>query len=502
LPLIGFSYEAYLDGAGFHLLARLDEPVHALMAVLPLLSGLAFYRIGLSRQELLLSLGARERAERRLVQLSLVDRLTGLPNRMALEREIGRFIDARGRGRFRPAVLLLDLDKFKHVNDTLGHDAGDELLLAFSTRMKSLLGPMAQLFRLGGDEFVVIVAGNPADGDIARLCRVIEKGADQPFELGAGCAVTGVSIGIDFLEQTDRAMADVLKRADIALYTAKDVHGSAHAFHTGDLSRRTLERMQMEQDIARGLANGEFFLEYQPIVSAASRELRSLEALVRWRHPRNGVLTPDAFLPVAERSGHMMALGRWVTSQAIADAATWPAGIGVAINVSGDELRDNGYVEHVRACLARHRFEAARLTIEITESIFTIDIADVRAGLEQLRAMGARVALDDFGVGFSSISHLREFPIDRLKIDRSFTTAILEGARDRELVDVILKLGRAFDIETTVEGVENEEQMNLIRELGAGDVQGFLIARPMAVDRLAALFNLAGSRNYAVAASF
>ncbi|MCB1447500.1 MAG: EAL domain-containing protein [Rhizobiaceae bacterium] len=437
-----------------------------------------FHRFGRIKAQLLLRLSAGEVIERELLHLSLHDRLTGLPHRTSLEREFDRFAMARPGGRQRPAILLLDLDKFKHVNDTLGHDAGDELLQLFSTRLIAAVGA-ARVFRLGGDEFVITLAGTPDDAAVERLCLAIEARAAEPFELRAGRAMVGVSIGVAYFEADDLAMADVMKRADLALYAAKEIAGSAHVFHDRGIAQGVEDRMRTEQEIASGLRHEEFFLEYQPVVSALTREVEAFEALVRWRHPRRGVIAPEHFIPVAERSGHMLALGRFVLGRAIADAGRWPETIGVAVNVTGDEFRDARFVEHVRTLLDIHGLAPGRLTIEITEAAFTIETAIIRKGLCELRALGVKVAIDDFGVGFSSINHLRQFPVDRLKIDRSFTREMLEGGRGAELVEIILRLGRIFGIRTTVEGVESEDQFEAARALGAAGVQGFLISRPL-----------------------
>lgn len=480
LPVVGLFFE-FLASRDREVQLRFDDPFHILILVVPFLMAAVCYRFGRVEAELLVRLGAGAVIEQELLYLSLHDRLTGLPNRTSLEREIAGFSNGRRVGRSRPAFLLLDLDKFKHVNDTLGHDAGDELLQLFAIRMTSIAGPQTRIFRLGGDEFVVTVAGAPDDADIERLCCTIEGCAAEPFELRAGRAVIGVSIGIAYFEAGDRSMPDVMKRADLALYAAKEVAGSAHVFHDGVLADGLQERMRVEQEIAAGLHREEFFVEYQPVVSAETREIAAFEALARWRHPRRGVLGPEHFIAVAERSGHMLALGRFVVGRAIADAGRWPGTIGVAVNVTGDEFRDRRFVDHIRTLLEIHGVAASRLTIEITEAVFTVDAEVIRDGLSRLRALGVKVAIDDFGVGFSSINHLRQFPVDQLKIDRSFTCELLEGGRGAELVEIILRLGKAFGIRTTVEGIESEDQLEAVRMLGAADVQGFLISRPLPV---------------------
>lgn len=486
LPVFGLVAE-FLSQRGRPVELRLDEPFHAIIFALPLLMAAIFFQFGRGREKLLIRLSAGEVIERELLYLSLHDPLTGMPNRASLEREIERFAMASSKGRSRPAFLLLDLDKFKHVNDTLGHDAGDELLQLFSVRITGSVGPQARIFRLGGDEFVITVAGSPRDVDLERLCHSVETRAAEPFELRAGRAVIGVSIGIAYFEPDDIAMSDVMKRADLALYAAKDISGSAHVFHDRVLASNVQERMRTEQEIASGLLREEFFVEYQPVVSAATREIAAFEALARWRHPRRGILGPEHFLSIAQRSGHMLALGRFVLGRAIEDAGRWPDSIGVAVNVTGDEFCDPRFVDHVRILLEIHNVAPHRLTIEITETAFTIDTTIIRNGLSDLSSLGVKVAIDDFGMGFSSINHLRQFPIDRLKIDRSFTQAMMEGGRETELVQIILRLGQVFGIQTTVEGIENEDQLEAVRALGAADVQGFLISRPLPASAASAL---------------
>jgi diguanylate cyclase (GGDEF)-like protein len=492
MPVAGLLAEFISDRAeAFHF--RFSDPFHAIVFALPLLLAIVFYRFGRERALLLIRLSAGEVIERELLHLSLHDRLTGLPNRVALEREAARFAAARNDGRMKPALLLLDLDKFKHVNDTLGHDAGDELLQVFAERVLGVLGPQERMFRLGGDEFVVTIGGTPDDADIGGVCQSIEACADAPFDLGAGRAVIGVSIGIARMEAGD-GLPDVMRRADIALYAAKEVLGSAHVVHDLAFAEGVTDRMRTEQEIASGLLNNEFFVEYQPVVNAATREVSAFEALVRWRHPRRGVLTPDHFIAVAERSGHMLALGRFVLAQAIADAGRWPEAVGVSVNVTGAEFRAPHFVEFVRATLLANSVTPLRLTIEITEAVFAHDTDELRRTLRELRALGVKLAIDDFGLGFSSINRLRQFPVDRLKVDRSFTREMLQGGRGTELVEIMLRLGRVFDIHTTVEGIESEDQLEAARALGAADIQGFLISRPLAASAANAMaFGEAGN---------
>lgn len=490
LPLVIFSFEALEGplkiGLSTHTLAiGLDNPAEMLVALMPIIFGLFFYRFGLQRERLLRELRLQRHRERLISDMALRDALTGLANRQALERDIATCIEARHRGRYRPAILLLDLDRFKHVNDTQGHAAGDELLRQFAQRLAQAFGRISTLYRLGGDEFVLLVRQNHDRAFLERLAGQVEALLEEPFELAHGRAIIGLSIGIAWLEPEDSSLADLIRKADTALYGAKEIVGSAHLFHDDAMARSVLGLMQMEQDIARGLADGDFFVEYQPIVTASARDVTGFEALVRWRHPSRGIIAPDEFIPIAERTGHIMALGRFVLERALADAAAWPDMIGVGVNVSGDEFSDPRYVIEVQHALDRHRIAPSRLTIEITESIFTLDPGIVRTVLQQLRQIGVRVALDDFGMGFSSLSHLRQFPIDSIKVDRSFTRGLIDDSRDMQLIDVIMRLGRAFGVPTIVEGVENEAQLERLRQMGANAIQGYLISRPIPASAVA-----------------
>ena len=479
LPLVGYSTEYLLSGRDPKTFGRMDEPVHALMLAVPLLTGIMAYCCGRAVQALNFKLRVRARAERHLINLSQHDRLIGLANRRGLEREVDRLLATPISDGHRPALLLLDLDRFKHVNDTLGHDAGDELLRLFAERLQEGLGPLARLFRLGGDEFVVTLAGVPDEAAIDRLCRRIEERAEEPFALMAGTAATGISIGVTTFAATDRSMSEILKRADLALYIAKDVPGSSHAFHSESLEDLLRAQAMLEREIVEALADGHLFLEYQPIVRADSHEIVAFEALVRWRHQQRGVVFPGCFLPLATRTGHMGALGRWVARQAIAEAARWPETVGICINAGCGELCDPGFAAHIGQCLGEAGIPASRLTVEVTEAVLAKDDSAVHSGLWALRELGVRIALDNFGTGHSSINLLRRFPIDQLKVDRSFTRMMLDDRREGEFIDLMVRLGRIFDVPATVEGVENEQQLNMALSLGAAAVQGYHISEPV-----------------------
>ncbi len=413
-----------------------------------------------------------------LAVASRCDQLTGLGNRQALEETL--------RARMRSAdtssgtLLLIDLDRFKYVNDTLGHAAGDALLVAVADRLRQSAGDGALLFRLGADEFAAILPQASRRPVAEFVCLEIEHALAQPFELEHGRIMAGVSIGATLIAAQDRDVKALQQRADLALYRAKEAFGPSHAFYDESLARQVRDGLELERDLARGLLDGEFYLEYQPIVGVENGEVRSLEALLRWSHPKRGLITPDIFIPLAEKTGIIQAIGKWVVQQACAAAVTWPAPTGVSVNVSGDQFKDPNFVTHILDSLAETGLAPERLTIEVTEAVFSVDIDLVCRSLAELRSSGVRIALDDFGTGFSSINNLRLFPLDELKIDRSFAGQMLETSQGAKLVDLMHKLSETFQIRTTIEGIETKNQLDFIKLLGIGEAQGFLFAKPFA----------------------
>lgn len=459
------------------------SPGHIATVALAALLGIVF---GRQQDRLRRRIDDLERDEQRLQYEARHDRLTGLPNRTALENDLLRHLAAPD-ALSDIAVLLLDLDRFKFVNDTMGHDAGDELLIALSRRLVEVLGATGRLFRLGGDEFVAVVGSVGDRADMAALCYRIETHAGAPFDLSRGRVVSGVSIGVTFVEPGDCGMSQILKRADLALYKAKEAFGSTHFFYTAEMASEALLDIETERDLARALQDDELFLEYQPIIGVESGAVRSLEALLRWRHPQRGVIAPGVFIPLAEKTGMILAIGRWVVKNACREAAGWPSPTGVGVNVSGDQFKDRGFVAYIKTCLEEAGLAPGRLTIEVTEAVFSVDMDVVCESLTALRAMGIRIALDDFGTGFSSINNLKMFPLDQLKIDRSFAKEMLESQRDAHLVDLMQKLSATFQIHTTIEGIETEQQMAFVRTLGISEAQGFLISKPVPASMVGSL---------------
>ncbi len=494
LPLFCFSVESGMAGTGLDWAMPFRDASHFFMTLMPLFCGLVFYRIASIRSILATELESSMEAEKRLFHEARHDRLTGLGNRLALEHEIRFFLKARQQRALSPAVLLLDVDKFKYINDTLGHDVGDALLVAIAARLKANLGPHSRLFRLGGDEFVITMAGVPDESEIGRLCDIVKQQLAQPFDLKGSRVVTGVSIGATIIDHADTAIGQILKRADLALYRAKLAAGSHHVFFTPELGEIASARRKLERDLAHAVGNGELFLEYQPIVSAETRQVRGFEALLRWNHPDLGILAPADFIAEAERNGLILTIGKWVLETACRQAARWPGQTSVAVNVSADQFKDRSFAVFVKKVLEESGLSPARLTLEITETLFSVDAGILSASLESLRALGVRFALDDFGSGFSSIAHLRTFPVDYIKIDRSLAGAMLDNNRDGELVDLIVRLSGAFNAVTTVEGIETDAQLDFVNGLGAGEVQGYLVSRPVAAGAVETFIANAGAQ--------
>ena len=486
-PALCLSYDRIAQTS--HGLWANGMPASASVAVgvMPLVGGVLFHQWGRCRSRLVRELDLRRRTEENLSRIVHTDQLTGIANRFALERDIRDRLSGGTTPADRTALLLLDLDRFKFVNDSMGHDTGDELLVALGKRLIEAMAGTATVYRLGGDEFVIVVAGTPSDGKIEDICLTIKNLFAEPFQLSAAQFWTGGSIGVAYVEPDDGSMSAVLKRADLALYKAKEIAGNSHMVYEPRMAAEATKKGEIEYDLSRALAAGEFFLEYQPIVGIESRAIRSFEALIRWRHPQKGIIPPDRFIGAAEKTGLILPIGNWVVRTACLEAARWPAPTGVAVNVAGDQFKDRAFVAHVKACLAEAGLAPGRLTIEVTESIFSVDAAIISNSLTELRAHGVRIALDDFGIGFSSINNLRRFPLDQLKVDRSFTRSMLGNQRDADLVDIILQLGNTFQVSTTIEGIETEGQMEFVRALGASEAQGFLISRPVSAQEALAI---------------
>jgi diguanylate cyclase (GGDEF)-like protein len=417
----------------------------------------------------------RRRAETQIAYMAHHDALTGLANRILLRERIQSALSGcRDR---QLAVFCLDLDRFKAVNDTLGHPVGDAVLRIAADRLKTCVREADTVARLGGDEFAIVASLAPQDAG-ALAARVVEE-ISQPYHLEGQRIVIGISIGIA-LAPRDGSDPDVLlKNADLALYRAKNQGRNTYRFFELEKDLFLTERYILEQDLRRAIGAREFEVHYQPICNIATGRKISMEALVRWRHPVHGLIPPDRFIPLAEETGLINPLGNLVLRQACADAVNWPSYTKVAVNLSPMQFQSPDLVSQVATVLADSGLPAKRLELEITETVLLQRSNDNIRTLQELNALGVSIALDDFGTGYSSLSYLRLFRFDMIKIDRSFVSEMAQIEASAAIVCAVANLGRSLDITTVAEGVETEEQLDLLRAAGCTQAQGFLLGRPI-----------------------
>ncbi len=406
------------------------------------------------------------------------DSLTDLANRVLFREHVEQALARARRYDEGFAVICLDLDRFKDVNDTLGHPVGDMLLKAVADRLRGCVRESDVVARLGGDEFAVLEIGSGLPSHVGILAGRIVEALGAPFDLDGHEVVVGASLGVAVAPADGADPDQLLKNADMALYRAKaDGRGVFRFFEPG-MDARLQERRALEVDLRTALANGEFDLFYQPLINAGTSQISGFEALLRWRHPGRGMVPPAEFIPVAEEIGLIAPLGEWVLRQACREAAWWPTDIRVAINLSPAQFRSRNLVQVVASALVASSLSPGRLELEITESVLLHDNEATLAVLHQLRALGVRIAMDDFGTGYSSLSYLLSFPFDRIKIDRSFVRDISERADCAAIVQSIASLGASLGMATTAEGVETGEQLQLLKAVGCTEVQGYYFARP------------------------
>ena len=437
--------------------------------------------------------------EQRITQLAFNDVLTALPNRTMFQQQLDHlFRAAEGTGALF-ALHCLDLDQFKAINDTLGHPAGDTLLVEAGERVRHAARGQF-VARLGGDEFVVLQAVGDDRNAIDRLARAILSEMSQPLTIDGNEIVPSTSIGIAIAPQDGTDSETLLRNADLALYRAKEAGRGTYAFFEESLNQRAQERRQLETDLRMALDRHEFELHYQPLFDLEQNRICSFEALLRWNHPRRGLISPADFIPVAEDTGLIVPIGAWVIREACRQAALWPENVRVAVNVSPVQFHRGALHETILRALATSALSPNRLEVEITESIFLEGSETTLRLLHSLRGLGVRVALDDFGTGYSSLSYLQSFPFDKLKIDRSFIQNLLTRDGASAIVRAITELAHALNIETTAEGVEETAQLMELRAHGCSSVQGFLFAEPMTaadVERLFQEQDPAASQNVA-----
>ncbi|MGE0461200.1 MAG: putative bifunctional diguanylate cyclase/phosphodiesterase, partial [Vicinamibacterales bacterium] len=431
----------------------------------------------------------RKALEDRLWQQAFRDPLTRLANRNLFRDRVEHAIALAQRERRRVAVMFLDLDNFKNVNDTLGHDAGDRLLRAVAERLVRAMRTTDTVARLAGDEFAVLLEGVDTAADLDRPAAAVVQAFGPPFVLVDSEVRVSTSVGVALWAPNTPA-DELLSYADIAMYQAKAAGKGRYVVFEPRMLEALRERLRLEADIERALANSELFLEYQPVVTLDSRRLLGAEALIRWRHPARDVLTPKDFIQVAEESGHVIELGRWVLQQACKDWKRWCLETGacqdvhLAVNVSGRHLQQGDLVRDVDHALRASGLDPRCLVLELTERTIMDNTSTNLERLHELKALGVRLAIDDFGIGYSSLAYLHRFPIDILKIDRSFVSRLVTDGEGPELARAVVMLGETLGLDTIAEGVESERQAAALLALGCKAGQGFLFARPGPISQI------------------
>jgi diguanylate cyclase (GGDEF)-like protein/PAS domain S-box-containing protein len=419
----------------------------------------------------------------RMAHLAQHDSLTDLPNRMLLNDRLNQALALAHRHQKKLALLFLDLDRFKSINDSLGHAIGDRLLQSVAERLLSCVRSSDTVSRQGGDEFVILLAEVTQPADAAVTAEKILLALSMPYRIAQQDLHLAASIGVVTYPNDGTEAKTLLRHADLAMYRAKDSGRNTYRFFEPDMNGHTADRQSLESGLHRAIERREFVLHYQPMMRLDTGELTGVEALVRWCHPQRGLVLPAQFVPMAEESGFIAAIGRWVLHEACRQTREWRAAglppLRMAINVSTVELRGKGFVESVGGILEEHGLMPRDLELELTETFLMRDSNSTAAALRSLNTLGVRIALDDFGTGYSSLSHLKRFPIDTLKIDRSFVHDLATDAEDASIVSAVIGMGKGLQIRVVAEGVETLEQLAFLRKQGCPEGQGHYFGRPV-----------------------
>ena len=426
-------------------------------------------------------------AKHDLRELTLSDPLTGLPNRVVFEGALAQAVQLADAAGGRLALLFVDLDGFKPVNESFGHHNGDRMLREVAARVRALTGPQDRLARLGGDEFLILCTDNPSADDAAQLAGEMLESLNRTYKLSGREAVIAASIGIAMYPDHG-AKSTLVAHADAAMRSAKGTGGAAYSFFEARMVSGAREQKELLHDLRTALAKGQLELYYQPKIDAPSGQITGVEALMRWHHPQRGMVSPTVFIPIAERYGLIQSLGDWVIDEACNQARVWREGglrMRVAINLSVHQLRRRDLAQRIEAALTRNQMQPHLLTCEITESVAMEDAEGTMKFFEALARVGVHISIDDFGTGYSSLSYLRKLPAEELKIDRSFVLDLETSSDARALVDAVVKLAQALGLKVVAEGVETEAQNQILRSLGCDELQGYLFAKPMSAKALA-----------------
>jgi diguanylate cyclase (GGDEF)-like protein len=448
----------------------------------------------------------RRRTEARIQYLAYYDTLTGLPNRQLFVRELRRAIRSGERRKSRMAILFIDLDRFKRINDTLGHAVGDALLQSVARRLETCVRPadfvaraapdddqaFARIARLGGDEFVLLLTDIQNRDQITTVATRVRHALAEPFTSEGHQFVVTPSIGISLYPEDGTEIEDLLVKADMAMYEAKDQGRNQHAFANNAEGTVLLDRLDLENDLHNAIGTSQITLHYQPKVDAHTGAVGSVESLLRWNHPKRGWISPGTFIPLAEETGIMLRLGDWVIHEACRQISAWAdshlGNLCVSVNVSTMQFARADFVDSVLRAVEKHRIKPQHLELEITESLLMREIKEVISSLRRLRDSGIRISIDDFGTGYSSLGYLKQFPVDSLKIDRSFVKDLLISSDDAAICSAIIAMARELKLTTVAEGVEVVEQLEFLRGQGCDQIQGFLFSKPLPAAQLAELF--------------
>ena len=438
----------------------------------------------------------RRRADEKIAHMAHYDALTNLPNRVLFREQIERELEKVAAGE-QFALLYIDVDEFKGINDSLGHHVGDELLKAVAGRIRACLKPGDLIARLGGDEFAVIQTRVETSADVLAFVTRIHEAIRQPYHCLGHQLSSDASIGIALAPQDGTDLDQLIKNTDLAMYAAKAEGRRTYRFFVPAMDASARARLAMEQDLRQAMVDGGFQIHYQPLLNLRSNEVSGCEALLRWRHPERGTVSPAEFIPVAEDTGLINELGDWVLRTACMEAAGWPAHVRLAVNVSPVQLKCETLPLKIASALAASGLDPRRLELEITEAVLIRDDEAALLILHQLRSIGVRIALDDFGTGYSSLSYLKRFPFDKIKIDRCFVADIAESGGAPVIVQAVVNIASASNMTTVAEGVETEAQREMLRALGCTEMQGYLFSAPKAASEVRKLF---GARRAQVAA--
>jgi len=436
----------------------------------------------------------------KMAHLAQHDSLTDLPNRLLLNDRLNQALALAHRNDQRLALLFLDLDRFKSINDSLGHAIGDRLLQSVAERLVTCVRSSDTVSRQGGDEFVILLPQVTQPADAVVAAQKILLALSTPYRIDRQDLQLAASIGIVIYPEDGTEADTLLKHADLAMYRAKESGRNTYRFFEPDMNGYAADRQSLESGLHRAIDRHEFVLHYQPMVSLASGEFTGVEALIRWHHPQRGLVSPAQFVPIAEESGFIAAIGRWVLHEACRQSREWRAAglppMRIAINISAVELRDKGFVANVGGMLEQHGLLPRDLELELTETFLMRDSNSTAAVLQSLSDLGVRIALDDFGTGYSSLSHLKRFPIDTLKVDQSFVRNLAADADDASIVSAVIGMGKGLRIRVVAEGVETREQLAFLRRQGCPEGQGYYFSRPVSAREFGQLLRRSATRSH------